>query len=63
MKTPGSPKSNRGDVKFTKQAKDKTPNETFEYARKNLQTKINKEVLSIRPLDSLNSTTLEDNVA
>ena len=36
MKTPGSPKSNKGDVKFTKQAKDKTPNETFEYARKNI---------------------------
>ena len=34
MKPPGSPKSSKGDVKFTKQAKDKTPNEQFEKDRK-----------------------------
>ncbi len=63
MKPPGSPKSNKGDVKFTKQAKDKAPNEQFEKDRKKTQTKITKEGLSVKPLDSLSCATLEDDLA
>ena len=60
MKPPGSPKSNKGDVKFNQTGKNKQPNEEFKKKSNEAKTKITPENLSVKSLGSCGSTDLDD---
>ena len=60
MKPAGSPKSNKGDVKFDKTGKKKQPNEEFKKKSNEAKTKITPEGLSVKALDSVGGLDLDD---
>ena len=60
IKPPGSPKSNKGDVKFNAGTKDKKSNKEFEKKRDETKTKISSDTLKVKALGSLESSGLDD---